>query len=703
MNILQNTVRNTEHTDIFYDGVEPKIDFRNQDLCSYIFCKSYVVLNICDSKTAMQLASKIFSEKELTSSRDIKEACLKKMAECFSEKNPLAEIIDSKFMKNFAEAFKLTELDMKILLLTIFFKENNWNFKNIDHDYERTVLMGCFIDHEECYPKNKDAYKPIETQYNLLNSGVFSEKWKVSKSADFYFTQDISRYATMKKLMADTEKDVFSVTDIEKANKTQMTLMTELLSKCRDNTDGFFMTMFGQEQSRAENFIVHVAEKNNFSAFKFYMEETTLNEVISFLLVAFSAQLADTNGVIVLPEKMAEKILEAAYDKTCISMLNLIECPIVLLTKPFEDNILDEMDDSDDSGDIKLLPELKFAFSEKVAKISVFNWKLEMPAQSNYKDYFANYLKKFNLKNNVIECAVNECSRLKITAEHWESVANFLTAFNYANMSEENIRVALESMIEKSDGCMKFRQLENYDTSVLKTSIPIEELEQSIINAEKFQAQNFNIDSGIRILLYGISGAGKTAFVEHIAKKIGRQVISVSVSDIERRWAGQAEQNIVTVFKSAVNTGSILLIDEADSLLADRRQLNMHWQRGLVNEFIQQMERFPGILFCATNLADYLDSATNRRFHIQVKFEPLDKTGVEKLCSKYFENVSFTDSQIKRICDAGDVCPGDFGAVSGMLRFSDPSKINAEYISNQMVKTVKAKDKTGKHNAIGFR
>lgn len=738
MNILQNTVRETARRDFFYDGVEPKIDFRNRDLCSYIFCKSYNALNRCNPKVTIQMADILCIERELRFSKNIAEACEKKLAECFSEKNPLSEIIASKIMKNFASAFNLTELDMKILLLTIFFERNNWHLERIIDADEKVVMFCCFVDLEKDDQKYQDECNYIQTQYNLLNSGVFTEKWKLSKGAYFYFGGGIP--CNLRRLDRNGNC-FFSMQSIEKANKLDIGVVEELLSKCHDKTDGFFMTMFDQEQDKIENVISYVAKKNNFVAFVFETREKIYKEILFFYITAFSAQLADINGIIVLPKDIADMILEddeersASFDPidfleryvseedSCTdynqqfktndtndshctvgfnarNYLNFIQCPVVLLTKPFEE-IVSEYD-KDVCKDRELIQEMSINFYEKAAGISMFNWQLKMPAQNDYADNLYGLLKKFHLNESAIEFAVDECCRLGIEAKYWNRVAKFLVAANLMKLSKKNISLALQSMIETSEGMMELRRLENYDLSVLKTSMPVDDLIKCIQNAEKFQAQKFNVDSGIRILLYGISGTGKTAFVEHVAKIIGRQVLPVRMSDIERRGAGDAERNIVTMFKSAANTGALLLIDEADSLLADRRHLELSWQRGLVNEFIQQMERFPGILFCATNLAEYLDSATNRRFHIQVKFEPLDKAGVEKLCSIYFSEVSFTDLQIRKICNAGDVCPGDFGAVSGMLRFSDPSKLNADYITDELVKTVKAKEKVVKPRSIGF-
>jgi transitional endoplasmic reticulum ATPase len=66
-----------------------------------------------------------------------------------------------------------------------------------------------------------------------------------------------------------------------------------------------------------------------------------------------------------------------------------------------------------------------------------------------------------------------------------------------------------------------------------------------------------------------------------------------------------------------------LLLDEADSLLGDRRHARQNWEVSQVNELLTQMERFHGIIICTTNLMERLDAASLRRFDFKVKFDYL--------------------------------------------------------------------------------
>lgn len=280
-------------------------------------------------------------------------------------------------------------------------------------------------------------------------------------------------------------------------------------------------------------------------------------------------------------------------------------------------------------------------------------------------------------------------------------IAERITTAN--GVSEENIRTLINSMVDDSNSTIEFRSKAYYNLSALRTSISVEEVIESIRNAEKWQGNQQDSESGLRILLYGISGTGKTAFVEYIADMIDKPLQCIRTSDIMRSKAGATEHNIKVSFRNAAQSGAILLIDEADTLLRSRKDVQYNWEASMTNEFIQQMERFPGILFCNTNLPEFLDTATNRRFHMQIKFESLDTAGIEKLCESYFGRFSFTQRQISEIHASGEVCPGDFGAVFGRLRFADPEKLSTEFIVQELVNTIRAKtaDKSSGRK-IGF-
>jgi hypothetical protein len=126
------------------------------------------------------------------------------------------------------------------------------------------------------------------------------------------------------------------------------------------------------------------------------------------------------------------------------------------------------------------------------------------------------------------------------------------------------------------------------------------------------------------LVFYGLPGTGKTQFVEYMAAELGMPLVSKKASDLLSKWLGESEKNIAAAFEEAANEDAILLLDEGDSFLRDRSQARESWQVSQVNELLQHIERFDGIVVVCTNLFSGLDSAALRRFTFKVEFRELD-------------------------------------------------------------------------------
>ena len=107
-------------------------------------------------------------------------------------------------------------------------------------------------------------------------------------------------------------------------------------------------------------------------------------------------------------------------------------------------------------------------------------------------------------------------------------------------------------------------------------------------------------------------------------------------------------------------------------------------------------------MFCNTNLPEILDSATDRRFHFKVCFKPLTKEGTEILWKKYFPDYEISGEKLNEIFRAGDITPGDFGALGQRIRFLDKEKICADYIADELKTMVAGKKDNKKSRKIGF-
>ncbi len=122
------------------------------------------------------------------------------------------------------------------------------------------------------------------------------------------------------------------------------------------------------------------------------------------------------------------------------------------------------------------------------------------------------------------------------------------------------------------------------------------------------------------LCFYGAPGTGKTALGEHVATALDKPLIVKQASDLMSKFVGETEQNMAAMFKEAEGEKAVLLLDEADSFLQDRRGAQRTYEVTEVNEMLQGMERYNGIFICTTNLLDRLDQAALRRFTFKIKF-----------------------------------------------------------------------------------
>lgn len=127
-----------------------------------------------------------------------------------------------------------------------------------------------------------------------------------------------------------------------------------------------------------------------------------------------------------------------------------------------------------------------------------------------------------------------------------------------------------------------------------------------------------------RLCLYGPSGTGKTAFARWLAEQLDKPLLIKRVSDLQSMWVGEMEKNLAQAFYQAEQENAILLLDEVDSLLTDRRQAQRSWEVSQVNEFLTQMECFSGIMIATTNRFEHLDQAALRRFDFKLHFDYLN-------------------------------------------------------------------------------
>lgn len=204
-----------------------------------------------------------------------------------------------------------------------------------------------------------------------------------------------------------------------------------------------------------------------------------------------------------------------------------------------------------------------------------------------------------------------------------------------------------------------------------KESKQVEELAK-LLDEEYYQSirnrlKETNFRSGFACLFYGAPGTGKTETVLQIAKKTGRDLIQVNVSEIKSMWVGESEKNIKGIFddyKKKVKQSTkapILLFNEADAIIG-KRQVGAEravekMENSIQNIILQEIEQLDGILIATTNLAENMDKAFERRFLYKIKFEKPDLDCRAKIWQSMIPALNGTDASY--LAGKYDFCGGE--------------------------------------------
>lgn len=231
---------------------------------------------------------------------------------------------------------------------------------------------------------------------------------------------------------------------------------------------------------------------------------------------------------------------------------------------------------------------------------------------------------------------------------------------------------------------------ETYDPRFLHADTDLEALAEGLVQAR----------SG-RLCMYGPPGTGKTAYGRWIAERLEAPLLVQRASDLISMWVGGTERNIAEAFRQAQAEGAVLLLDEVDSFLQDRRRAQNSWEVTGVNEMLTQMESFAGVFIASTNLMEGLDQAALRRFDLKAKFDFLLADQTWGLLARHCGHLGLDTPPPELRARAGRLSrltPGDFAAVVRQHRFR-PISCAGEFVSRLEAECALKEDAK---RAIGF-
>lgn len=143
---------------------------------------------------------------------------------------------------------------------------------------------------------------------------------------------------------------------------------------------------------------------------------------------------------------------------------------------------------------------------------------------------------------------------------------------------------------------------------------------------EQLGADDGNI--GVRALLSGPSGTGKTLAARHIARKLGKDIFRVDLSATVNKYIGETEKALERLLSAAEELDIVLLLDEGDALMAKRTDIgnsNDRYANLETNFLLQRIEQFSGVILITSNDADRIDGAFTRRMDAVIDFAAPDE------------------------------------------------------------------------------
>jgi hypothetical protein len=130
---------------------------------------------------------------------------------------------------------------------------------------------------------------------------------------------------------------------------------------------------------------------------------------------------------------------------------------------------------------------------------------------------------------------------------------------------------------------------------------------------------------GVRALLVGPSGTGKTLAVAWLATRLALPLYRVDLASITSKYIGETEKNLAQLFARAEHAEGVLMFDEADSLFGKRtdvKEANDRFANAQTNYLLQRIESFEGIAILTSNSRARFDSAFTRRLDAVIEFPP---------------------------------------------------------------------------------
>jgi SpoVK/Ycf46/Vps4 family AAA+-type ATPase len=207
-------------------------------------------------------------------------------------------------------------------------------------------------------------------------------------------------------------------------------------------------------------------------------------------------------------------------------------------------------------------------------------------------------------------------------------------------------------MNRESKDCSKFVELVEPTVGFKDLCLPpqlMERFERMVrsIKGRKQMLQKWGLDPAVVghaqgiCLLTGGPGVGKSLSAAITAKELGFPLWRIQASELESPYVGESESRLHKLFQDAKGKDVVLLLDEAEVVLAEKSRAEgstRRYQMSLANAWLRELDEFDGVLIMTSNQGADFDPAVERRIQFRLEFPNPDGQARSQIWANLFRN-----------------------------------------------------------------
>ncbi|MGA2080255.1 MAG: AAA family ATPase [Holophaga sp.] len=142
-------------------------------------------------------------------------------------------------------------------------------------------------------------------------------------------------------------------------------------------------------------------------------------------------------------------------------------------------------------------------------------------------------------------------------------------------------------------------------------------------------------------LLTGGPGVGKSFSALALSAELGFPLWRIQASELESPYVGESESRLHKLFQDAKGKDVVLLLDEAEVVLAERSRAEgstRRYQMSLANAWLRELDEFNGVLIMTSNQGSDFDPAVERRIQFRLEFPNPDGQVRAQIWANLFRN-----------------------------------------------------------------